>query len=147
MQCTENQVEKPQVWNSNTKGQMSTHIHTHTHTHTHTRTHTQTEEAGKLKEAMVTNHFPCSAITNNSTLHWGSLHPGLEWHLETVEGGPSSAALCCCYYYCLYWEQPISTHSGPPSAFHYRHLLKKLIKLLSHIRCWCTNYLPYSLGI
>ena len=96
---------------------------------------------------MVTNHFPCSAITNNSTLYWGSLHPGLEWHLETVEGGPSSAALCCCYYYCLCWELPISTHSSPPSAFHHRHLLKKLIKLLSHIRCLVQMYLLCSLGI
>ena len=42
---------------------------------------------------MVTNYFPSSAITHHSTLHRGSLHPGLEWHLETVEGGLFNAAL------------------------------------------------------
>lgn len=39
------------------------------HTHTHTYIHMQINEVGKVKEAMVTNHFPCSAITNYSTLH------------------------------------------------------------------------------
>lgn len=99
LQHADDRIKKPQVgWN-----------HINAHADTHTCTHTNVEEAEKLKEAMVTNHFPCSAITNHSTLHWGSLHPGLEWHLETVEGGLFNSALCWCYYCCLSWEQPIST--------------------------------------
>lgn len=102
---------------------------THERTDVYRHTYSQTEEAGKLKEAMVTNHFPCSAITNHSTLCWASLHPGLEWHLETVEGGLFSSALCCCYY-CLCWERPISTYSGPPAASHHLHALNKHAVLL-----------------